>query len=81
MESDVIVRGSGFTPGETVTGQLTGPALVGDGLFEATAGADGTFEVRVPIEEFGFYSVAVPGIAPQDIEVGRNLRRVGTLAA
>lgn len=72
VESDIIVRGSGFTPGETVTGQLTGPGLVGDGLFEATAGSDGTFEVRVPIDEFGSYTAAVPGIAPQVTEVGTD---------
>ncbi len=70
VESDVIVRGSGFTPDEVVAGQVTGSGLVGDGLFEVTAGADGTFEVRVPIETFGAYTVVTPGIAPQNIDVG-----------
>ena len=70
VESDVIVRGSGFAAGEVVSGKVTGSGLVGDGQFEAVADAEGAFEVRVPIKLSGDYSVDVADFAPQRIDVG-----------
>ncbi len=69
QESDVIVRVSGLQPGQTVSGSVTGPGVIGDGTFSAVANANGTAEARVPISEFGSYNVTVDGLSGS-IEVG-----------
>ncbi len=58
-ESDVIVKITNLQPGELVTGTVTGPGVIGDGLFSASAGDDGTAEATVPINQFGTYNVNV----------------------
>ena len=69
QESDVIVRVSGLQPGQTVSGSVTGPGVIGDGTFSAVANANGTAEARVPIDQFGSYNVTVNGLSGS-IEVG-----------
>ena len=69
QESDVIVRVSGLQPGQTVSGSVTGPAVIGEGTFSAVANANGTAEARVPINQFGSYNVTVDGLSGS-IEVG-----------
>jgi hypothetical protein len=59
VESDVIVKITNLQPGQLVTGTVTGPGVIGDGLFSASAGDDGTAEARVPISQFGTYNVNV----------------------
>ncbi len=62
QESDVIVKITNLQPGQLVTGTVTGPKVVGDGLFSASAGDDGTAEARVPISQLGTYNVNVDGM-------------------
>ena len=62
QESDVIVKITNLEPGEIVTGTVTGPGVIGDGLFSASAGDDGTAEAKVPISQFGTYNVNVDGL-------------------
>jgi hypothetical protein len=62
QESDVIVKITNLQPGQIVTGTVTGPSVIGDGLFSASAGDDGTAEARVPISQFGIYNVNVDGV-------------------
>ncbi len=69
QESDVIVRVSGLQPGQTVSGSVTGPGVIGEGTFSAVANASGTAEARVPINQFGPYEVTVDGLSGS-IEVG-----------
>ncbi len=69
VESDVIVTVSGLQSGQTVSGSVTGPGVIGDGTFSAVANANGTAEARVPISELGFYNVTVDGLSGS-IEVG-----------
>ncbi|MCH8920677.1 MAG: hypothetical protein IIA23_08250 [Chloroflexi bacterium] len=63
QESDVIVTVSGLQPGQTVSGTVTGEGVIGDGTFSAVANANGTAEARVPIDQFGAYSVTVDGLS------------------
>ncbi len=69
VESDVIVTVSGLQSGQTVSGSVTGPGVIGDGTFSAVANANGTAEARIPINQFGPYEVAVDGLSG-NIEVG-----------
>jgi hypothetical protein len=69
QESDVIVMVSGLEPGQTVSGSVTGPGVIGDGTFSAVANASGTAEARIPINQFGLYEVTVDGLSGS-IEVG-----------
>ncbi len=68
--SDLIIRGTGFTPGELVAGQVTGPGVIGNGFFVPTVAVDGTFEARVPFEGLGNYTVNVPPMPLEQIAVG-----------
>ena len=63
VESDVIVTVSGLEPGQTVSGSVTGPGVIGEGTFSAVANASGTAAARVPINQFGSYSVTVDGLS------------------
>ena len=69
QESDVIVTVSGLQSGQTVSGSVSGPGVIGDGTFSAVANANGTAEARVPINQFGPYEVTVDGLNGS-IEVG-----------
>ena len=69
VESDVIASVSGLQPGQTVSGSVTGPGVIGDGTFSATANDAGTAEARVPINQFGPYNVTVDGLS-DSINVG-----------
>ncbi len=69
VESDVIVTVSGLQSGQTVSGSVTGPGVIGEGTFSAIANANGTAEARIPINQFGPYEVAVDGLSGS-IEVG-----------
>jgi hypothetical protein len=68
-ESDVIVQVTGLQPGQTVTGTVSGPGVIGDGAVTATAGDEGTAEARIPINQLGTYSVIADG-RRVSIEVG-----------
>ena len=68
-ESDVIVTVSGLEPGRTVSGSVTGPGVIGEGTFSAVANASGTAAARVPIDQFGSYSVTADGLSGS-IDVG-----------
>ena len=37
--------------------------MIGEGTFSALANANGTAEARVPIDQFGAYSVTVDGLS------------------
>ncbi len=63
VESDVIVTVSGLQSGQTVSGSVTGPGVIGEGTFSAVANAGGTAEARVPIDQFGPYEVTVDGLS------------------
>ncbi len=63
VESDVIVTVYGLQSGQTVSGSVTGPGVIGDGTFSAVANANGTAEARIPINQFGPYEVAVDGLS------------------
>lgn len=69
VESDVIIRGENFPPGKAVSGQVTGPGVIGSGRFSATVGDDGRFEARVPINQFGAYTVTADSLS-STINVG-----------
>ncbi len=69
VESDVIVTVSGLQAGQTVSGSVTGPGVIGEGTFSAVANASGTAEARVPIDQFGPYDVTVDGLSGS-IDVG-----------
>ncbi len=69
QESDVIVKITNLQPGQTVSGSVTGPGVIGDGTFSAVANANGTAEARVPINQFGPYNVTVDGLSGS-IDVG-----------
>jgi hypothetical protein len=58
-ESDVIVEVANLQPGETVSGTVTGPGVIGDGAFSATAGDDGSAQAKVPIKLYGSYEAEV----------------------
>ena len=66
-ESDVIVKVQSLQPGQTVTGFVSGPGVIGDGTFSATAGEDGTAEARVPINQFGSYEARVLVVDESDL--------------
>jgi hypothetical protein len=68
-ESDVIVRATNLQPGETFSGTVSGPGVIGDGAFTATAGDDGAAEAKVPINQFGPYEVTADGLSGS-IDVG-----------
>ena len=63
VESDVIVTVSGLQSGQTVSGSVTGPGVIGDGTFSAVANASGTAEARLPIKDLGPYNVTVDGLS------------------
>ena len=60
---------SGLQSGQTVSGNVTGLGVIGDGTFSAVANANGTAEARVPINQFGSYNVTADGLSGS-IEVG-----------
>jgi hypothetical protein len=62
--SEIIILISNLEPGQEVSGQVTGPAVDGDGTFTAFGGADGTCEIRVKIFQFGVYDVDIPDLGP-----------------
>ncbi len=60
---------SGLQAGQTVSGSVTGPGVIGEGTFSAVANANGTAEARIAINQFGSYSVTVDGLSGS-IDVG-----------
>ena len=66
VESDVIVKVQNMLPGQTARGTVSGPGVIGDGTFSATAGEDGTAEARVPINQFGSYEAKVTNVSGTD---------------
>ncbi|MEE8346561.1 MAG: hypothetical protein V3S20_04345 [Dehalococcoidia bacterium] len=63
QESDVIVKVTNLPPGQTVSGTVSGPGVIGDGSFTATAGNDGTAQATVAINQYGSYNVTADGLS------------------
>ncbi len=61
VESDVLVQIEFLMPGQTVTGWVTGPGVIGDGLFSAPADESGVADAAVPINDYGFYEAFAEG--------------------
>jgi len=69
IESKVIVRGTNFTAGDTVSGTATGSGVIGTGQFTATVLPDGIFEARIRINLTGLYKVTIPGLGTFSTDV------------
>jgi hypothetical protein len=61
-QSVLYIAFSSLQPGQSVTGTVTGPGVIGDGTFSATADADGNALVEVDIGLIGTYTWSAAGV-------------------
>ncbi|HEX9797017.1 MAG TPA: SdrD B-like domain-containing protein [Anaerolineales bacterium] len=58
--SEIVITINNLEPGATVSGNVSGPAVDGDGNFSGAADEYGTAVIRVRILQFGDYIVTIP---------------------